>query len=302
MNTVFDPLMLFISETDWQDDEKRDAFLKHLLDNLKNISEYNITQVYWTDELENFLWNHPQLPPWRTDRDWKLKIVPVIYNLFDRCRILTEAFDGASAFFAEPPLNLVCSRNEIHDCFTKLVHSLIDQKKKFYFCAGIANRLPDKQHYAFCCECHAYRMNPVLINTSDDWLGHIDLENDYWPLSCNDDEVEKFRKSLNITAKTGDFSEDEFVYEYEFTEAFIESVIRERKNRRKVLFSISKRLLTDQEQACRDGGLRDEAVKARENERRFRVTRENRIHYSYMEAKKIIFLNYYREGEHDNGL
>ncbi|RLC03838.1 MAG: hypothetical protein DRI57_28765, partial [Deltaproteobacteria bacterium] len=272
MNTVFDPLMLFISETDWQDDEKRDAFLEHLLDNLENISEYNITQVYWTDELENFLWNHPQLPPWRMDRDWKLKIVPVIYNLFDKCRILTDAFDETFVFSLRPPLKCVCSRIEIHDCFTKLVHSLIGQEERAYFCVGIANQLPDNQHYLFCCDCHAYRMEPVLINTPDDWLRYIDLENEYWPLSCSSDETERFRKSLNIVAKIN-FPKDVFIHEYEFTEEFIESVIQERRNRRRVLFSILKRLLMDQEKACRDGGLRDEAVRTKKNERRFRVTR-----------------------------
>ncbi len=62
MRTVFDPGNLFVSESDWHDKEKKDIFLLHLLENLDHINEYKITKVYWTDELENLLWDSPQLP------------------------------------------------------------------------------------------------------------------------------------------------------------------------------------------------------------------------------------------------
>ena len=55
MKAVFEPEILFISESDWQDSEKRDTFLNHLLDNLENINNYQITRVYWTDDLEGLL-------------------------------------------------------------------------------------------------------------------------------------------------------------------------------------------------------------------------------------------------------
>ncbi len=94
METIFDPAILFTSEAEWFHEDKRDTFLGHLLDNLTYINNYDITRIYWTDELEEFLWNHPQLPPWRLDRDWKLKIVPTLYKLFSERVILLDDFEN----------------------------------------------------------------------------------------------------------------------------------------------------------------------------------------------------------------
>ena len=92
------------------------------------------------------------------------------------------------------------------------------------------------------------------------------------------------------------------VYEYKFNKQFIEEIIHEQKYRQEILFNISKRLLISQNIASKDPGLKDEPVRSKKNVRRFRVTDENRIHYMYQGKGKILFLNYFSEGEHDKGL
>jgi hypothetical protein len=82
MNTVLDPALIFIAENEWNDDEKRDGFLKHLCDNFVIIDTYALTSIYWTDTLETCLWSSPQLPPWRRNVDWRNSLVPLFYKNF----------------------------------------------------------------------------------------------------------------------------------------------------------------------------------------------------------------------------
>jgi len=304
MNTVFDPSILFISEEDWQNPEKRDFFLEHLLAHLENITEHHITQIYWTDELEELLWTHPQLPPWRLDRDWQLKIVPILYDLFAKCRIILEDLEEESLCTMQPPLKTRYDVGEIHDSFLKLMHFLLALEENVYFCVGIDNQLSGDKSYEFHSDTHEFILRPVLINKPDEWFKEIDILGNYWPSAYNDDEVAKLKVALEIMARVelGKSATDEFLYKYELTHTFVRSIIRGRPRAKEILYSMAKRLMLHQKAASSDKGLKDEPLRGQSNVRRFRVTGANRIHYSYSGAKKIEFLNYYREGEHDKGL
>ena len=203
MNTVFDPSILFMSTVDdWQNPEKRDEFLKYLLDNLKCITEYRITKIYWTDELEESLWNNPKLPPWRQDIVWKNQIVPQIYyRFYSKCIKRIGNFDETITCEMQPLLKCICSEVEIHNSFLRLMHFLIKRAENVYFCTAIKNRLQGKQSYNFCCDCHSYRLNPLLICSPESWLKYIDVENSYWPASFTDENVKNFKIALKITAK-----------------------------------------------------------------------------------------------------
>lgn len=122
MRTVFDPGNLFISEPDWHDLKKRDNFLQHLLENLDNINNYQITKIYWTDDLEKLLWDSPQLPPWRLNRDWNLPIVQVIYRAFNKAKECIQNSKNLTSCLVQPDLG--CS--DIGDltllAFLELMH------------------------------------------------------------------------------------------------------------------------------------------------------------------------------------
>ena len=108
MKTVFDPANLFLTEADWNDPATRDNFLQHLLENLEYINNYQIINIYWTDELEKLLWDSPQLPPWRLNRDWKLPIIQVMYRSFNKAKEFVENSKGLSPCLTEPILD--CSQ------------------------------------------------------------------------------------------------------------------------------------------------------------------------------------------------
>ncbi len=303
MNTVIEPSLLFISEEKWYDLEKRDEFLEHLLNHLENITTYSITKIYWSDDLEEMIWNHPQLPPWRTDRDWKLQIVPVIYELFSKCRIIIQDIETDKDCSIIPPFKEIC-KDEIYELFISLLHFIIKAQENIFLCVGIDNRLQNNEKYLLKSDSTDRSLKPFLINNPDDWLQHVKIIECLWPCSISKGEIDKFRTAINITAKKklSQESDNDFVYDFEFSNSFLKEVLKESKYRKEVLYSIAKRLSLNQKAASSDKSLNDEPLKGQKDIRRFRVTGANRIHYRYLGANNIKFLNYYGEGKHDSGL
>src|SRR5438045_1916867 len=88
-NSIFEPSMLFATREQWCDEEGRDTFLKHLIDNVVTFDDNFTTSLYWTDALEMCLWAAPQLSPWRVDRDFNLPLVQIFYRRFQpKCKVL----------------------------------------------------------------------------------------------------------------------------------------------------------------------------------------------------------------------
>jgi len=296
MKTVFDPEVLFISEADWQDSEKRDSFLKHLLDNLENINNYQITKVYWTDDLEQLLWDHPQLPPWRQDRDFKLQIVPVIYRAFNLAKEYIQNHQNLSSCSMQPVLSCNCFEGLALLFFLELIHiAAIDKEENVYLCLGL-NRI--KEEFTFLCNCHSFQVNPVVIAKPIEWLDRIELTDSYWPNKVH--EAEKFNRALEIAFKKLD---KQPLYEYELSNSFLKDIVTVQDHRRSIIEWTAKRLTLTKQEAARDSYLQDEYL-AQKKEYRFRITQRpfsTRIHYKYVK-KKIKFLRYYDVGEHDDGL
>ncbi len=296
MKAVFEPEIIFISESDWQDSEKRDTFLNHLLDNLENINNYQITRVYWTDDLEALLWDHPQLPPWRKDRDWKLQIVPTIYKNFNTARKFIESEENLSSCLMQPVLNCSCFEGLALCAFLELMHIVIEREENVYLCLGV-NRI--REEFTFLCDCHSFQVNPVVIAKPIEWLDQIDLTESYWPR--NIDEEGKFKAALQIAFKKLD---KQPIYDYEFSKSFLRDIIKVQNHRTSIIEWTAKRLTLTKQEAARDSYLQDEELEQKKKEYRFRITQRpssTRIHYKYVN-NKIKFLRYYDEGEHDDGL
>lgn len=295
MRTVFDPGNLFISESDWHNAEQRDIFLQHLLDNLDYINDYQITKIYWTDELEKLLWDSPQLPPWRLNRDWNLPIVQVIYRAFNKAKEYIHNSKNLTSCLVEPPLD--CSK--LGDltllAFLELMHIVIDKNENIYLCLS-NSRI--KENYLFSCDCHSFQITPLVITKPTEWLNHVNLASDYWPESL--DEIEKLHTALKIMFKKLNRKP---IYEYEFSNAFIKDIVKTQNYREYIIEYAAKRLTLNKQEAARDSYLQDEYL-AQSKEYRFRITQRpssTRIHYKYVN-KKFRFLRYYGEGEHDDGL
>ncbi len=176
MNSIFDPSVLFISQSDWDNEAKREQFLSALLNNLRNIDKYDITRIYWTEKLELLLWESPNLPPWRMQTDYKNRLVPVIFKRFmSRIeRIDMDANIGECN--VSPSLKYDYGKKEINNSFMKLAHTLIGRNEDIFLCLSPANKQSRGRAYVFSCseDCHPGRkLIPTLINEPTDWFHYI---------------------------------------------------------------------------------------------------------------------------------
>jgi len=303
VNTVIDPSVLFISESDWKDSQKQDAFLNHLFNNLDTINMYSLTKIYWTDEFESNLWECQQ-PPWIYERDWRNLTIPVFNKKIKDLKLIIKETEEAEFCTVSPSLNQSYNLESVCDCFLKIIHTILSRNENVFFCVGLENKLKDNERFSFQCNCHPFHIEPESIFQHNDWLKFIDLENDYWPSTVCDEDFCRFDEALRLMAdrEFSSLNNTGFIYDYEFENKFIEDVIKERNFRRELLYSLTNRLFLNQKEASNNSGLRDEPVIGHKGIRRFRVTGENRIHYSYPGRGKILFLRYYGEGQHDRGL
>lgn len=298
MNAVFDPSILFISNTDWVIEEKRDLFLQQLLSIIKGIGNRNDIKIYWDNELESYLWGYPQLPPWRTDKTFKNQIIPKLYYLFSTNFDYIEFQNNLSPCFVNPNMVYNLENEGIFPSFLKLMHEIINRKEDVFLCTGCEN---NEENYIFSCSCHENCLNPYIIRNEDDFTKYIDLENDLWP-KCKDD-IDKLINAIAITRKLL-YNAKEFKYKYTFSNDFIEDIIMVRKRRLIILKQITKRLILSRQEATADVSLQDEYIK-KSKEYRIRVTQRPasiRIHYRYKNNSEIEFLKLYDEGHHDDAI
>lgn len=298
MNTVFDPALLFISDAQWSNEAKRDQFLDHLSGHLRMIEDYQLSKIFWSDDLEEFLWAHPQLPPWRAAIYWKNQIVPIIARLFAKNLLLVHTSDCISGCEIAPVLSMNYGREDIHLMFRRLMHAIIRQELEFRFNPGVENTR-DRGTFTFSCECHGRSIEARVINYPKDWLSEIDF-NSFWP--STPDEAEILRKAIGVViirdmnGKTADTK-----HKFEFDRRFMQDVTSERDSRTEVVRALAKRLQMSQAEAAADNGLQDEGIFGRD-ERRMRVSLAKRIHYRYLREGGIRFLRFYGEGMHYDGL
>jgi len=303
---IFDPDFFIISEQELYDDDKRDKFIIHLEDGLKAVANYDFISVYWNDEFDNFLFSGPYLLD-NKNQYWFNYVIPKLCVLHGRYlppKNITsiEPKENLGGCINSPPLNYGYSE-EIYDFFLTLLHTLIDRQEDVFLCLGLANANSKKEMLS-TCSCHDYTLKTTLIHTHNDWLFHINIEDVYWPLSHSEKEMVKFELALHLFAKKelNNYGKEGFLYSYEFKKRFFKAVLKESTQRRELLFGISKRLLLNQKEASSDTGLKDEPVRGKPGTRRFRITIENRVQYSYGSDGSICFLDYFSKGEHDDGL
>jgi hypothetical protein len=301
MNSILEPSILFISEEEWRDTTKRDAFLEHFLGHLEVISNYSITKVYWTDALEELLINHIYSPPWVSDANWSNQFFPILYNRFNPVKVLIESELNLNACQSSPVLSCPHLKEEVLERFLELVHSLIDENEKVYFCLNFDKQRASHSTYIFSCSCHNNRLEPTVIFDSDDWFNHIDILSACWPQNSQD--TFKLQVAIEVVLRNKLFKKvADLRYGYEPSESFIKDISKELNYREHILYSLAKRLTLTQGEAVSDEGLSDEPVRGKRGERRFRVSGVCRIHYKYLKTGDLFLLNYYGEGKHDKGL
>jgi len=293
MNASLDPDLLFISDDNWNNPNKRDTFLGNLKDNLEYIDEYLKIRINWSDELEACLWNAPVKQPWH--RDYKNQIIPIMYRRFYP-NLEYKDISNVSACNVEPTMYFEFDDN-ISISFLKLMHKIIIESSDSYLSLGLHNSSNHNGQFTFFCCCCPNRIEPVLINKPNEWLNYINVDN-YWPINRNDKG--KFKKGINAFCFK-EYQDIKFANEYEISNAFLDDLCRENTNRDNIIQKIVKRLRSNHNEARLDRNLRDEYIE-QSQEYRFYVDYNTRIHYKIINNGKLLFLRYYPQGHHDDGL
>ncbi len=302
MNTVLFPAVFFIDENEWLDEAKKDDFLQHFLDILETIEEYQHTQIYWSEDWEFLLWEHPQIPPWRQDKSLSNSIIPLIYKLFPANQLNVVDVVDKSFCETDPPIKYPQSLEEIYKYFFQFVHLFLKRKEQVYLAWG-ANQKDENTKFFY--QCHDNDLDYHSIFKAIDWLPQIDAIELFW----NESKIteQSFRKAIGLVHKQ-EIDLETLPNSYVLSKKFMKSIQNRTKHKKEIVYAIVKRLSLTSAQAGRDGQLQDEYLTAKK-EFRFRVTQRpssTRIHYNYVKEdekiKKINFLAYYRKGEHDDGL
>ena len=298
MGAIFEPSLLFIHKTDWNNEQTRDNFLELLLCHLEMIDKYDLCNILWSNELESNLFENPNIHPW-FQSDLRNSIIVTIYNKFHARQEYRQQHTDACS--VEPTFSKISPKTNSHTNFLRLVHTLVDDNEKFYLCVGNENKLLTTKQYIFKSNRNNHLI-PNLLNNCSDWFEKIDIINLFYPTNINDFEL-KLKNAIEII-KNKQFDNKPLLFDFKFTKAFKKDLINADNHRDKILINITKKLISTVNESRNDSKLQDEYIKQKQ-EYRIRVTgrpSSTRIHYKLNDKGMVIFLRYYDEGKHDDGL
>jgi hypothetical protein len=293
------PDLIFISPDVWCDDLGRDTALGLLLDYLDEIEKLRIVSVLWSERMEELLWSDPALPPWRRDRDWRLKLVPIIAAKFQRVvKFLDVSVECEGSGFV-PPGSLASVRADIADAFRNLSHQAAFDAGELILCLGE----PQDSQPPFSFQCGSCAVDATVrpIGSPPGLGRNHEIAAQFW-LLAEPKSAADIDALLSLALR---WQADNAIPRYRATYApsFVES-IASAANKAAIFEALAKRISKTEDEAKHDHGLHDEPVrsKAKKGIRRFRVSIAERIHYEYPAAQEIRFVDYFPEGRHDEGL
>jgi len=249
------------------------------------------SSFFWSDELETLLWSQPSFPPWRANSDCKNALVPIIYRNFS----LNQETIFPCSFFSEytitPTLNKIATFEE---AFTKLCGTLLGCEKNFSL---LLEHNQNDQTYLY--KNSLLKLEKNIDGKSDiyQWLNQSEFLTKIWPKNISDNCMFKdiIKHCLN---------KKNTLYDFEFEDAFIRSIVDiENRYKKKMIENIALRLQLTTSEARANGSLQEEDIG--DNVIRIRITprpTSSRIHFKFINSRKIKFLMFYGPGEHDDGL
>lgn len=291
MNFIFDTNIVHIDEITWADEDKRDDFLEYFLKCLNFVDTYENSFVYWSDQLESILWDSPTLPPWRVDQDFKNKIVPILYTKFLKSKYFIEVNGQYDECELEPHLE---QTDRYAVAFKALCGSLMSQGNTFSMILSLHREVPTNSMFGFSCSSTQNAVTFKGENNLVKWLENDEFINYIWPNSV--DDLIYFQKIVEICTSMN-LNIHKFIFTNEFINSILDLSLRFKKS---LIKAIKDRLIMTGSEAA-SSYLKEETINGI---MRVRVTARptsTRLHFIFQE-NKIIFKQYYREGEHDDGL
>lgn len=291
MNFVFDPYVVHIDELSWQDDTKKDEFLKHFLDSLSFMESCKDAVVFWSIQLESLLWENPSPPPWRQQIDIRNALVPIVYRKFQAVKNYTDIDSLYENCLFVPAL---IESERYSSSFKELCGTLVAQDKDFSMILGVNQSVPVNSEFSISCSApeksYMFKGNNILSN----WLNNIDFVNHIWPQSVKDHDNFEAMVAMCVDGETSR-------YKVKFTTPFIRSILSINIRYKMALLSaIKQRVVMTRDEAV-SSPLREEVVNG---EVRIRITprpTSTRAHFTF-QNDCIEFQQFYGEGEHDDRL
>src|SRR5579863_2106950 len=171
------PSLIFISPQAWESDFGRDSALQLLLDYLDEIADLNLTAL-WSDELEALLWSDPVLPPWRIDRDWRVKLVPVIAKRFWAATTVLSTSAACKPSGFQPPGSLRLVRADIDGAFSRLSHQAALELTELLLCLdGAYDAQPP---VSFLCKTCAFDRTVNSVTSPRDLASQPEIADEFW--------------------------------------------------------------------------------------------------------------------------
>ncbi|MFT4925061.1 MAG: hypothetical protein ACI8WB_001151 [Phenylobacterium sp.] len=292
---VLDPGVISITEQDWACEESRDDFLEHFNIIMQCIGDNDEIALAWNALIDEVIWSAPQKPPWRQDRVWANNIIPIMYEKLMRSAQDIDIVDDGQICTITP--DIISDRSDLLAIFKQILATLHGCCDNILIPFGLKN-IPIVTRQ-FSIDDEPLRPEPMLLTNEKDFLALIDVAKLYWPKSIND--AEQLKQGIAILLRR-EYDIKTPLVGYTFCKDFTRKLAATNSDKRRILAAIVKRLSMSTTDAGRDGALHDEKIKA---QRRFRVTKEKRIHYQFNEQSNgsiIEFLMFYDAGEHDDGL
>jgi hypothetical protein len=249
--------------------------------------------------MEELLWSDPALPPWRVDRDWKLKLVPIIATKFRRAVKFLDVSVNCEEIDFLPSGSLAPVREDIFRAFCCLSHQAALNAEELILCLG----QPQDAQAPVSFSCGACALDVTVRPVgSPTCLGRDrEVASEFWRLA-------EVKSAADIdyllgTALRWQAGNATARYLASYSRSFVEDVASA-ANKGAIFEALAKRISKTEDEARHDKGLHDEPVKGSEKEgtRRFRVSIAERIHYDYPAAQEIRFVEFFPEGHHDDGL
>jgi hypothetical protein len=293
IDALLDPQVFVTSDDIWDCKESRALFLDYLDRHLDFIDYIGVAHILWCDEFDARLWTHPQPPPWRKSREWDIRMTQILYrNLTKHCRKLdiSQVYPGKSA----PSMHCFCSVS--HDIFLRLVTAVFRNALTPHFCPSVENI--EEEDHLFRPDEDTSWTRFKEVRRPEDWPKKIEPTAMFWPAYRNDAGL--FLKCLQLVALSKDIPPQN-LQKHSFTQRFLTDLITTSR-RKRVAEMIVLRLSLSVQEAARDPQLQDEQLAG--GERRFRVSPRPsslRIHYE-IQKNEIVFLRFFDEGHHDDGL
>ena len=291
MDFVYEPTSYYITEDDWKIEKIKDDFLERLLNKMSFLELHKDLNLLWTDELEELLWLFPAHSPWKSNRDCRNTLVPVLYNKFAKIKKIIKITNSYETCVLEP--DIICDE-KYKEAFKNILSEVVDKDIKVRILMGSGQS--KREFTQIECSLPKKIYKSKSFNCFSELCNDKNIINMIWPKVLSDKKIfENFYKII--------LDKKNLVNDYSFGDSFIRDLCSEKlyRYKQKTIETIFKRLNITTAEANVDPQIQEESIG---DIKRIRVTPRPssvRIHFKIMDSI-IIFQNYYSSGEHDDGL